>query len=99
LVRRYRSHQRLLSRVPELPSSLRQADVEIDEIGRKCVCYKRYQTSLETLLAADEPAQYMRRGLSINALKRIAGALSDINASRRMQQAKGKLFERLRLAA
>jgi transposase InsO family protein len=74
-----------------------QADVEIDEKGRKRVRYKRYQTPLETLLALDKPAQYLRQGLSINALKRIAAALSDTDAARRMQQAKNKLFEKLRL--
>jgi transposase InsO family protein len=76
-----------------------QADVEIDEKGRKRVRYKRYQTPLETLLALDKPAQYLRQGLSINALKRIAAALSDTDAARRMQQAKNKLFEKLRLTA
>jgi len=76
-----------------------QADVEIDERGRKRVRYRRYQTPLETLLALDKPAQYLRQGLSINALKRIAGALSDTDAARRMQQAKSKLFESLRLTA
>ncbi len=76
-----------------------QADVEIDERGRKRVRYKRYQTPLETLLALEKPAQYLRQGLSINALKRIAAALSDTDAARRMQQAKSKLFEQLRLSA
>lgn len=76
-----------------------QADVEIDEKGRKRVRYKRYQTPLETLLALDKPAQYLRQGLSINALKRIAAALSDTEAARRMQHAKTKLFEKLRLTA
>ena len=76
-----------------------QADVEIDEKGRKRVRYKRYQTPLETMLALDKPAQYLRPGLSINALKRIAAALSDTDAARRMQQAKNKLFEKLRLTA
>lgn len=76
-----------------------QADVEIDPQGRKRVRYKRYQTPLETLLALDSPAQYLRQGLSINALKRIAGALSDTDAARRMQQAKNRLFEKLRLTA
>ena len=76
-----------------------QADVEIDERGRKRVRYKRYQTPLETLLALEKPAQYLRQGLSINALKRIAAALSDTDAARRMQQAKSKLFDRLRLSA
>ena len=54
-----------------------QADVEIDEKGRKRVRYKRYQTPLETLLTLDKPAQYLRPGLSVNTLKRIAGVLSD----------------------
>jgi transposase InsO family protein len=76
-----------------------QADVEIDEKGRKRVRYKRYQTPLETLLSLDKAAQYLRQGLSIHALKRIAGALSDTDAARRMQQAKSKLFEKLRLTA
>lgn len=76
-----------------------QADVEIDEKGRKHVRYKRYQTPLETLLALPHPAQYLRPGMSTNALKRIAAAISDTEAARRMQQAKTKLFDRLRLTA
>ena len=76
-----------------------QAEVDIDDRGRKRVRYKRYQTPVETLLALDNPAQYLRRGLTINALKRIAGALSDTEAARRMQLAKNKLFEKLRLTA
>jgi transposase InsO family protein len=76
-----------------------QADVQIDDKGRKRVRYKRYQTPLETLLALDKPAQFLRQGLSINALKRIAGALSDTEAARRMQQAKSTRFDRLRLTA
>jgi transposase InsO family protein len=76
-----------------------QGDVEIDEKGRKRIRYTRYQTPLETLLALDKPAQYLREGLSINALKRIAAAISDTDAARRMQQAKAKLFEKLRLTA
>jgi transposase InsO family protein len=76
-----------------------QADVQIDEKGRKRVRYKRYQTPLETLLALEKPAQYLRPGLSINALKRIAAARSDTDAARRMQQAKAKLFQKLRLSA
>jgi transposase InsO family protein len=76
-----------------------QAEVQIDEKGRKRVRYTRYQTPLETLLALHQPAQSLRQGLSINALKRIAGALSDTDAARRMQQAKTKLFEKMRLTA
>jgi transposase InsO family protein len=76
-----------------------QADVKIDGKGRKRVTYKRYQTPLETLSLLDKPAQYLRDGLSMNALKRVAAAVSDTDAARRMQQAKARLFERLRLTA
>ena len=76
-----------------------QADVKIGGKGRKRVSYKRYQTPLETLLLLDKPVQYLRQGLSMNALKRAAAAISYTDAARRMQPAKGKLFERLRLSA
>jgi len=42
-----------------------QADVKIDERGRKRVSYKRYQTPLETLSLLDKPGQYLREGLSM----------------------------------
>jgi hypothetical protein len=70
-----------------------QAEVKIDEKGRKRVRYRRYQTPLETLSLLDKPAQYLRQGLSLNALHRVAAAISDTDAARRMQQAKNKLFE------
>jgi transposase InsO family protein len=76
-----------------------QAEVKIDEKGRKRVRYKRYQTPLETLSLLEKPAQYLRNGLSMNALNRVAAALSDTDAARRMQQAKNKLFEKLRPTA
>jgi transposase InsO family protein len=76
-----------------------QADVKIDEKGRKRVRYTRYQTLLETLSLLDKPGQYLREGLSMNALKRVAAALTDTDAARRMQEAKSKLFEKLRLTA
>ena len=76
-----------------------QADVKIDEKGRKRVRYTRYQTPLETLSLLDKPVQYLRDGLSMNALKRVAAAIGDTDAARRMQQAKAKLFEALRLNA
>jgi transposase InsO family protein len=76
-----------------------QADVKIDEKGRKRINYKRYQTPLETLSLLDKPAQYLRNGRSMKALERVAAALSDTDAARRMQQAKAKLFEKLRRSA
>jgi hypothetical protein len=73
--------------------------VKIDEKGRKRVSYKRYRTPLEALSLLDKPAQYLRRGLSMNALNRVAATISDTDAARRMQQAKERLFERLRKTA
>jgi hypothetical protein len=66
--------------------------------GRIRRSYKRYQTTFEMLLALDQPAQYLRDGLELATLNRNAGALSDTDAARRMQQAKATLFDRLRLA-
>jgi len=73
-----------------------QPEVEIDPRGRKRIRYKRYQTPLETLMAMEKPSQYLSRGLSIHALKRIQMAQSDTDAARRMQQAKDTLFEQLK---
>jgi transposase InsO family protein len=73
-----------------------QADIEVDEKGRQQRRYRRYQTPLETLLALPHPAQYLRAGLTIAALQRVAAPVSDTEAAQRMQQAKGKLFEQLR---
>ena len=73
-----------------------QADIEVDEKGRQRRHYRRYQTPLETLLALSPPAPALRQGLSLAVLQRVAAALSDTQAAQRMQQAKAKLFERLR---
>jgi transposase InsO family protein len=70
-----------------------QADIEIDDHGRRRFRYQRYQTPLETLLALPNPGQYLRPGLSLASLKRVAQAVSDTEAAQRMQQAKRKLFE------
>jgi transposase InsO family protein len=74
-----------------------QAEVEIDEKGRQQRVYRRYQTPLETLLALPQPQRYLRPGLTLSVLQRIAGTRSDTEAAQRMQQAKRKLFEQLRL--
>ena len=74
-----------------------QADLEIDRRGRQRCVYRRYQTPLETLLALPQPEQYLRPGLTLAVLQRIAGVRSDTKAAQRMQQAKRKLFQQLRL--
>jgi hypothetical protein len=52
---------------------------------------------LETLLARPQPLQYLRPGLTLAVLQRIAATRSDTEAAQRIQQAKRKLFEQLRL--
>lgn len=76
-----------------------QADAEIDAKGRKRVRYRRYQTPLETLSLLDKPATYLRDGLSMNALKRVAAAVSDTDSAERMQRAKATLFQQLQVSA
>lgn len=73
-----------------------QPDVSIDAKGRKRIRYKRYQTPLETLLTMEKPNQYLRQGLTSQALHRIQMAHSDTDAATRMQQAKDNLFEQLK---
>ena len=49
-----------------------QADLEVDAKGRQRRYYRRYQTPLETLLALPQAAQYLRHGLTLATLQRIA---------------------------
>jgi hypothetical protein len=70
--------------------------VEIDAKGRKRRRYRRYQTPLETLLLLPNAQPYLRPGLTLATLKRISKRHSDTEAARLMQDAKQRLFGRLR---
>ena len=76
-----------------------QAEVQIDDKGRKRRLYKKWQTPFEKLLSLDRPQQFLRPGLSIAALKRVAATMSDTEAARRMQQAKSNMFEQISKSA
>src|SRR6202158_2842155 len=76
-----------------------QADVEIDSKGRKNRRYRRYQTPLETMPKLQKPQQYLRSGLTVATLQRIAKTMSDTEAAQRMQQAKRKLFAQVKTAS
>lgn len=76
-----------------------QAEVQIDAKGRKRRLYKHWQTPFEKLLSLHRPQQFLRPGLSINALKRVAANMSDTEAAQRMQQAKYTMFEQIRRSA
>ena len=73
-----------------------QAEVTVDAKGRQQRRYRQYQTPLETFLALDHAAQYLRPGLSLASLRRVAAAVSDTEAAQRMQAAKRKLFAQIR---
>jgi transposase InsO family protein len=70
-----------------------QPELVVDQKGRTRRIYRRYQTPLETLLSLLQPAQYLRAGFTVDALKHMAAASSDTEAARRMQEAKRKLFD------
>ena len=70
-----------------------QPELVVDQKGRTRRIYRRYQTPLETLLSLPQPAQYLRAGFTVDALKHMAAASSDTEAARRMQEAKRKLFD------
>jgi hypothetical protein len=76
-----------------------QAEVLIDAKGRKRRLYKKWQTPFEKLLSLKQPQQFLRPGLSINALKRVAASISDTDAAIRMQQAKDNMFDLIRKSA
>lgn len=76
-----------------------QPEVDRDEKGRIRRSYRRYQTPWETLQGLPQAADYLRPGVSLAMLERMAGARSDTEAARNMQQAKRKLFEQLRPTA
>lgn len=76
-----------------------QAEILIDAKGRKRRLYKLWQTPFEKLLSLHRPQQFLRPGLTINALKRVAATMSDTEAARRMQQAKYTMFEQISRSA
>ena len=92
----YREH---LNPYVNLHRPCAQADIEGDAKGRKRRRYRRYQTPLETLLAAPHPERFLRPGLSVDRLRQQASRQSDTEAARQMQFAKQKLFAGFRRSA
>ena len=76
-----------------------QAEVQIDAKGRKRRLYKQWKTPFQKLLSLDRPQQFLRPGLSLAALKRVAASMSDTEAAQRMQQAKHSMFEQVKRSA
>ena len=76
-----------------------QAEIEIDEKGRRKRRYRRYQTPLETLLTLENPEPHLRPGVTLAGLQQQALRHSDTEAARQMQTAKQKLFAGFRRSA
>jgi transposase InsO family protein len=76
-----------------------QPEIEIDARGRRRRLSKQWRTPLETLLALDRPERFLRPGITIATLQRVAAAMSDTEAAKRLQQAKQQLFEKLQKTA
>lgn len=74
-----------------------QAEVSTDEKGRVRRRYPqaRYRTPWEKLQQVPRAGEYLREGMSLAMLKRMAGAMSDTEAAQRMQKVKHKLLEKL----
>jgi hypothetical protein len=70
-----------------------QPELYTDEKGRTRRRYRLYLTPWESLQQVPKAAQYLRKGMSLAMLERMAGAVSDTEAAQRMQRAKHKLFE------
>lgn len=70
-----------------------QPELYTDEKGRTRRQYRLYLTPWESLQQVPKAAQYLRKGMSLAMLERMAGAVSDTEAAQRMQRAKLKLFE------
>lgn len=73
-----------------------QANVEIDDKGRKRRRYRRYQTPLETLFVTTQPSVNLGPGLSLAILNVSVNCAATPDAARHMQEPEHPLFEQLR---
>ena len=71
------------------------ATVTVDEKGKRRKKYETYQTPYERLKSLEGPAQYLREGVSFEALDEIAKRETDNESATEMQKAKGRIFEQL----
>ena len=69
-----------------------QPEIVLGEKGKQKRVYRRYATPWEVLQGMPGAHTYLKAGQSLEALARIAGAVSDTECARRMQEAKRKLF-------
>ena len=68
------------------------ATITVDEKGKRHRTYKTYQTPYQAFRALKKPEQYLREGVSIGGLEKMAKAYSANGFAKLMQAAKYKLF-------
>lgn len=71
------------------------ATVTVDEKGRRRKKYETYQTPYERLKSIKDAAKYLRDGISLESLDKIAAERTDNDSAKRMQKAKERVFEKL----
>jgi transposase InsO family protein len=72
-----------------------QVKIITDAKGKQKRIYPTYSTPWEVFQQLNEASQYLKSGQTMRALKTKAGAESDTESARRMQQAKRILFDEL----
>lgn len=73
------------------------ATVTVDEKGRRTKKYKTYQTPyerLKTIVAAEKELTYLREGISLTAMDKIAAKQTDNEAAALMQAARDRIFRK-----
>ena len=70
------------------------ATVTVDEKGRRRKKYENYQTPHERLKTIKDAAKYLREGVSLEALDKIAARQTDNEAAAAMQEARDRLLKK-----
>ena len=71
------------------------ATVTVDEKGRRHRKYETYQTPHERLKSLKDAADYLRDGVSLESLDKMAAKQTDNEAAAAMQEARNRLFKKL----
>ena len=74
-----------------------QAETRVAANGKRMTFYKRWATPWEVFAALERPERFLKAGCTLAALAAQAGQESDTESARRMQLAKRRLFEEIRL--
>jgi hypothetical protein len=71
------------------------ATVSVDERGKRTKTYEVYQTPYEALKKIPDAGDYLKDGVTFEALDKLAATESDNDCAKRMQEEKKRLFRRV----